>query len=108
MEGETVEAFMNYPYFEGAPPMVNFMISAVLLSVTITTVVVMPLLILLGWSVKRSIKDSRENWTTVKTVPTQGYVYQVHKETGKRRIFSLLPGDTSVNKAWLKGETDVA
>ena len=103
-----MEAFMTYQYFEGAPTAVNFMISAVLLSVAITTVVIMPCLILLGWSVKRTIKDSKENWTTVKTVPTQGYVYQVHKETGKRRTFSLLPGDTSVNKAWLRGETDVA
>lgn len=102
-----MEEFMNYPYFEGAPVMVNFMISAVLVSIAITTVVVMPLLIFLGWSVKRSIKDSKENWTTVKTVPTQGYVYQVHNKTGERRTFSLLPGDTSVNKAWLKGKTDV-
>lgn len=103
-----MESFMNFQYFEGAPPMANFMISAVLLSVAITVVIVMPILIYLGWSVKRTIKDSKENWTTVKTVPTQGYVYQVHKETGKRRTFSLLPGDTAVNKAWLKGETDVA
>lgn len=102
-----MEAFMTYQYFEGATAL-NFMTSAVLLSLAITTVVVMPFLAYLGWSVKRTIKDSKENWTTVKTVPTQGYVYQVHKKTGKRRTFSLLPGDTTVNKAWLRGETDVA
>lgn len=103
-----MESFMNYQYFEGSAPMANFMISAVLLSIAVTVVIVMPILIYLGWSVKRTIKDSKENWTTVKTVPTQGYVYQVHKESGKRRTFSLLTGDTAVNKAWLRGETDVA
>ncbi len=103
-----MESFMNYQYFAEAPAFVNFMISAVLVSIAITTVIVMPMLVILGWSVKRTIKDSRENWTTVKTVPTQGYVYQVHKTTGERRIFSLLPGDTTINKAWLQGKTDVA
>ncbi len=103
-----MEAFINYQYFIGAPPFVNFMISAALLSAGFTMTIVMPVLLFLGWSVKRTIRDSKENWTTVRTVPTQGYVYQVHNETGKRRVFSLLPGDTKVNKAWLKGETDVA
>ena len=103
-----MEAFMNYQYFIGAPAPVNFMISATILSILITLIIVLPVLLVLSRSVRRSIQDSKENWHTVKVVPTQGYVYQVHKATGQRRTFSLLPGNTTVNKAWLKGETDVA
>lgn len=97
---------MDYQYFSDAPVFVNFMISAVILSFGITLILIMPLLTYLGWRVKRSIADSNENWDTVKVVPTQGYVYQVHKESGRRRIYSLLPGDTTVNSDWIKGKTD--
>lgn len=105
-----IEAFMNYQYFWNLGDYgkaVNFMISAVILSFGFTLVFITPLLMLLGWSVKRTIEDTKANWTNVGTITTAGYHYQIHNRTGKRRVMPIHPlGDTTPNKAWLKGQTD--
>lgn len=103
-----MEDFMHHQYIPGAPEIVNWMIPSVILSLLFTLVFIAPALYFLARSVSKSVADAKENWTNVKTVTTAGYHYQVHNKTGKRRVFSIHPlGDTSVNKDWIKGLTDV-
>lgn len=90
-------------WFYVTPDQGRAILTAIVAAVALTIFVILPLLLWLGNSVRRELIDSKENWTTVKTVMTAGYCYQVHKTTGKRRTYTVLTGDTSVNKDWLHG-----